>query len=229
MRSLIGIVGIVVMGVAAAASAQPPTDLRDVIVTTGEAIVQRTPDIAYITVAVETRAKNPRDAQRQNADAMAAVAKRLGDTGLARDALRTVGLRLEQEFDTANGRRIPREFLARNALEVTVADVNRAGEIADAAVQAGATSLDGIRFDVKDRAGAEREAIRLAVVDARARCEAAAAGAGRSVDRILKIEQGANAIVRPQQMRFAVAEAVTVVQPGLIEIRAEVTLTAAMR
>jgi len=226
MRSLIWII---LMAIAAAASAQPPTEVRDVIVTTGEAVVQRTPDIAHVTQAVETRAKSPRDAQRQNADAMAAVAKRLGDAGLARDALRTVGLRLEQEFDNANGRRIPRDFLARNALDVTVADVNRAGEIADAAVQAGATSIDGIRFDVKDRAGAEREAIRLAVVDARARCEAAAAGAGRAVDRILKIEQGANAIVRPQQMRFAVAEAATVVQPGLIEIRADVTLTAAMR
>jgi uncharacterized protein YggE len=215
--------------IAASASAQQPTDLRDVIVTTGEAVVRRTPDIADLTVAVETRAKSPRDAQRQNADAMAAVAKRLGDAGIARDALRTVGLRLEQEFDNANGRRIPRDFLARNALEVTVADVNRVGEIADIAVQAGATSLDGIRFDVKDRAGAEREAIRLAVVDARARCEAAAAGAGRTVDRILKIEQGAEAIVRPQQMRFAAAEAVTVVQAGLIEIRAEITLTASMR
>jgi uncharacterized protein YggE len=228
MRSLIAAL-LALMSVSV--STQQPAELRDVIVTTGEAIVRRAPDIAYITLAVETRAKSPRDAQRQNAETMAAVMKRLSDAGVARDALRTVGLRLEQEFDSANGRRIPRDFLARNALEVTVADVNRAGEIADAAVQAGASSLDGIRFDVKDRAGAEREAIRLAVVDARARCEAAAAGAGRAVDRILKIEQGAEAIVRPQTMRLSSFEtnAVTNVQPGFIEIRAEVTLTALMR
>jgi uncharacterized protein YggE len=228
MRSLIAAL-LALMSVSV--STQQPAEQRDVIVTTGEAIVRRAPDIAYITLAVETRAKSPRDAQRQNAETMAAVMKRLSDAGVARDALRTVGLRLEQEFDSANGRRIPRDFLARNALEVTVADVNRAGEIADAAVQAGATSIDGIRFDVKDRAGAEREAIRLAVVDARARCEAAAAGAGRAVDRILKIEQGAEAIVRPQTMRLSSFEtnAVTNVQPGFIEIRAEVTLTALMR
>jgi uncharacterized protein YggE len=228
MRSLIAAL-LALMSVSV--STQQPAELRDVIVTTGEAIVRRAPDIAYITLAVETRAKSPRDAQRQNGETMAAVMKRLSDAGVARDALRTVGLRLEQEFESANGRRIPRDFLARNALEVTVADVNRAGEIADAAVQAGASSLDGIRFDVKDRAGAEREAIRLAVVDARARCEAAAAGAGRAVDRILKIEQGAEAIVRPQTMRLSSFEtnAVTNVQPGFIEIRAEVTLTALMR
>ncbi len=38
-------------------------------------------------------------------------------------------------------------------------DVARAGEIADAAVQAGATSLEGVRFDLKDRAAAERDAL----------------------------------------------------------------------
>ncbi len=31
-------------------------------------------------------------------------------------------VRLEQEFDNANGRRVPRDFLARNALEVTVVE-----------------------------------------------------------------------------------------------------------
>ncbi len=206
-----------------AAAAQTP-----VIVMTGEASVRRAPDIAFVTVAVETRAKSPRDAQRQNADAMAAVLKRLSDSGMPRDALRTVGVRLEQEFDNANGRRVPRDFLARNALEVTVGDVARAGEIADAAVQAGATSLDGIRFDIKDRAGAEREAMRLAVIDARGRAEAAAAGAGRTIDRILKIEQGGSRAPAPRQM-FSMAETVTVVEPGLIDVRAEVTLTVSMR
>ena len=39
-----------------------------------------------------------------------------------------------------------------------------------------------------DRAGAEREALRLAVADARARAEAAAAGAGRTIDRVLRID-----------------------------------------
>lgn len=228
MRSLIAAALIMI---AVPASAQQPTDARDVIVTTGEAVVRRAPDVAYVTVAVEKRAQNPRDAQRQNADTMAAVVRRLGEAGVARDALRTVGLRLAQEFDNANGKRVPRDFLARNSLEITV-DVNRSGEIADAAVQAGATALDDIRFDVRDRVSLEREAMRLAVVDARARCEILAAAAGRAVDRVLKIELRSDSIVRPQQMRMASVDesiAVTDVEPGLIEIRAEVLLTASMR
>lgn len=218
---------------AGAASAQPaPPPAHDVIVVGGEATVRRAPDVAFVTVAVETRAKSPREAQRLNADAMAAVFKRIADAGIARDALRTVGVRLEQEFDNANGKRVPRGFLARNGLEIALADVARAGEIADAAVQAGATSVDGIRFDLKDRAAAEREATRLAVVDARGKADAAAAGAGRTIDRILKIEEGEaqQQPVRPM-MRMSTAESVTVtsVESGLIDVRAAVTLTVAMK
>lgn len=201
------------------------------VVTTGTAVISRAPDVAYVSVAVETRAKTPREAQRQNADLMAAVVKRLGELSVPPDARRTSSLRLDQEYDTVNGRRVPRDFVARNSLDVRLDDVSKAGEIADAAVLAGATSIDGIRFDLKDRGAVEREAVRLAVVDARARAEAAAAGAGRSLDTILKIEDGERAPApRPMMaMRMDAATAGTVVEPGAIEVRASVTLTVSMK
>jgi uncharacterized protein YggE len=100
----------------------------------------------------------------------------------------------------------------------------------DAAVQAGATSSEGIRFDLKDRAAVEREAIRLAVADARGRADAAASGAGRAIDRIVRIEEGERSSPMPRpNMAFARLEAVTVVEPGLIDVRASVTLTVAMK
>ena len=203
------------------------------IVTTGEAVVRRAPDVAYLTLAVESRANSPRDAQRQNADAMASVQKELAAAGIPKDALKTRGLWLEQEFDFAGGRRTPRGYVARNTLEVRLDDVARAGELADAVVQGGATSLSGIRFDLKDRAAAEREALRLAVTDARGRADAAAGGAGRAVDRILKIEDSRAAVnvPRPMLMRADAASsaAQTAVEPGLIEISGYVTLTVSMK
>src|SRR5262245_57819961 len=160
---------------------------------------------------------------------MSGVVKRLGELAVPPDARRTASLHLDQEYDTVSGRRVSRGFVARNSLEVRIDDISKAGEIADAAVQAGATSIDGIRFDLKNRAAVEREAIRLAVADARARAEAAAAGAGRTLDRILKIEDGERMpVVRPM-MTMARSEAVTVVDPGEIEVRAAVTLTVSMK
>src|SRR5262245_43748815 len=201
------------------------------IVTTGEAIVRRAPDVAYLTVAVESRAKSSRDAQRQNADALAGVQRQLANTGVAREAQRTLGLWLEQEFDNVNGRRVARDFVARNTLEIRIDDLARAGEIADAVVQGGATALNGIRFDLKDRTAVERDALRAAVVDARARADAAAAGAGGTVDRILKIEDSRKEAAPPRPvmtMRAEVAPS-TAIEPGLIEIRAQVALTVSMK
>src|SRR5436190_2610160 len=218
------------------ASAQPPPPSPDVplIVTTGEAVVRRPPDRAFVTVSVETRAKSPRDAQRLNAEAMAEVQQRLAAARVPKDAIRTTGYDLQQEFDFNQGRRIPREFAARNAIEVRVDEVARTGEVMDIAVQGGATSLAGIRFDLQDRAGAEREALRLAVADARARADAAAAGAGRTVDRVIRVEDSRESIAppRPMMTMARATEAVappTPLEPGSVEIHARVTLTVSMK
>jgi uncharacterized protein YggE len=205
----------------------------DVITTTGQASVRRPPDVAFLTVGVETRAKSPRDAQRQNADEAAAMQRRLNDAGISRDALRTLGVDLQQEFDFNQGRRTPRDYVARNTIEVRVEDVGRVGEIVDAAVQGGATSTGGVRFDLRDRATAERDAVRLAVADARSRAEAAATGAGRTIGRILRIEESREDTIVMARPMFAAAAAQaptpTPVDPGYVEVRARVTLTASMR
>jgi uncharacterized protein YggE len=229
MRTLMSIA---LMLAAAVASAQPP-ELRDIVVTSGEAVVRRAPDRAYVTVTVETRAKSPRDAQRQNAEAMTAVQQRLAQVRVPKDAIRTLGYDLEQEFDFTQGRRVPREFVARNAVEVRVDDIARVGELLDVAVQGGATSIGAVRFDVQDREKVEKEALRLAVVDARGRADAAASGAGRSLDRIIKIEDAREppiVIQRPMMSMARASEAATTpVEPGLVEVRARVTLTASMK
>jgi len=216
-----------------AAPAAAQETATNVVVTQGEAFVQRAPDRAFVTIASEARARSPRDAQRQNADAMSAVRDRLEKAGVAKDAVRTLGVDLQQEFDFQQGRRIPREYVARNTIEVRIDDLPRAGEIVDAAVQAGAASIGGIRFDLRNRAGAEREALSLAVADARARADAAAAGAGRAIDRIVKIEDAREpGITQPRPMMTMARDASaapTPIESGAIEIRARVTLTATMK
>jgi uncharacterized protein YggE len=232
MRTLM-LITLVLAAPQASAPSPDASNPPNVVVTSGEAVVRHAPDRAFVTVTVEARAKNPRDAQRQNAEAMTAVQQRLTVARVPKDAVRTLGYDLEQEFDFTQGRRVPREFLARNAIEVRVDEIARVGELLDVVVQGGATSVSGVRFDVQDREKIERDALRLAVVDARSRAEAAAAGAGRTVDRILKIEDARDSGVIPMPrtiMTMKAADATqTPVEPGLVEIRARVTLTASMK
>lgn len=210
-----------------APGAAPPS-----IVTSGEAVVRRAPDEAYMTATVETRGRGPREVQQQNATAMSAVLQRLSVLGVPKDSVRTLGYTVQQEVDYVNGRRVPKEFVARNAVEVRVVPVERTGDILDGLVQAGATTVDRVRFDVKDRPALEREALRLAVVDARARADAAAAGAGRTVDRVLRIDDTRQPEYRGPVMmstRAAPGDAATPIEPGVVEIRATVTLAVAIK
>jgi uncharacterized protein YggE len=216
----------------AAAQSSPPTE--PVVTVTGEGIVKTAPDRAWVTIAAESRSRNPKEAQAQNAKAMAGVHEKLAALGLPKDAIRTVGYDLQLEFDWTSGKQVPRGYVARNSLEVRVDEVDRLGEVMDAAVATGATSIHSLRFDLKKRDAMEREALRLAVVDARARAEAVAAGAGTTIGRVVRIEESGAQIVpppRPMMARMAAEDAqqTTPVAPGELEIRGQVTLTVSIK
>lgn len=209
-----------------------PADVA-VVVTTGEGTTRAAADRGFLDVSVESRAAAPREAQRRTAEVMTAVQARLRALGVAADGIRTTMAAVNREYDYTAGRRTPKGYVALNSVEVRVDALDRLGEVLDGAVAAGATSVGDVRFDVRDRAGHEREALRLAVADAKARAEAMAQGAGRTVDRVLRIEeQGAAHSPQPMAMKAmrGAADAVdTPVVAGPIEFRATVTLTMSLK
>jgi len=221
--------------VALPANAQQQAPLNEpVVVTTGEGLVQAAPDRAWINISAESRASTAREAQKRNTDAMTPVLSKLKSSGVAADAIRTIVYDVQYEWDFVNGKRVGKGYVARNTVEVRVDSVDRVGEYLELAVASGATSLGGVRFDLKDRAKLEREALRLAVADARSKADAAAAGAGRTVERIVRIEEGGIEggpvpIPRFARAEVAVAAAAPPIETGQTEIRARVTLTAVIK
>jgi uncharacterized protein YggE len=212
----------------------PAAPLEPVVVTTGEGIVQAVPDRAWITVGAESRASSPREAQRLNTVAMTPVLDKLKAAGIPAEAIRTIAYDIQYEWDFVNNKRVGRGYVARNTVEVRIDAIDRVGELLEIAGSAGATSLGGIRFDLKDREKLEREALRLAVGQARGKADAAAAGAGRTVDRIVRIEeQGSFGGPQPRVMfRAEAAQAKDTAAPissGEIELRATVSVTATLK
>jgi uncharacterized protein YggE len=204
----------------------------DVVVTVGEGVVQAVPDRAWITISAESRASNAREAQRRNSEAMRAVQDKIRGAGIVADAIRTIAYDLQYEWDFVEGRRVGRGYVARNSIEVRIDNIEQTGDILELAVGAGAVSVSGIRFDLKDQARQEREALRLAVVDAREKAEAAAIAGGRAFLRIIRIqEQGTGEVmpVRTFMREAAQAGGAPPIAAGQMELRAQVTLTAALQ
>jgi uncharacterized protein YggE len=217
------------------ASAQPAQTNEPIVVMSGEGLVKSVPDQAWVTLATESRSKNPKDAQSANANAMAAVQQRLLAAGIPKDAIRTVSYDLQLESEWISGRQVPRGYVARNLIEVRLDDIARVGEVIDIAVTSGANAVHGVRFDLKNREALEREALTRATADARKRAEAAAAGAGRTIDRVIRIEEPANRVF-PQPMSMMIGRAAMEAEhkpppivAGEIEIRSTVVITATLK
>jgi hypothetical protein len=222
-------------GAAGPAYAQT-TDTRPVIVTTGEGIVKRAPDRAWVTIGAETHARTAEEAQQTNATAMAAVIDKIKAASISADAIQTSGVTLQPEFDYPNGKQALRDYVARNSVQVRVDALDKTGAIITAAVGTGATNVSGVRFDLKDRDKAEHDALTLAVRDARTRADAAASGAGVQVTGVIRIEDQRDFGGAPRPMAFARAAGGaaggapdTPIEAGEIEIHARVTLTVGIK
>lgn len=223
----------VLLAAVPAMAQQPSSPSEPVVVVGGEGVVKAAPDRAWISVGAESRAPVARDAQRRNTELMTPVLEKLKSAGVPADAIRTVGYDLQYEWDYVNNKRVGRGYVARNTVEVRVDAIDRVGELLEIAVGSGATTLGGIRFDLKDQSKLEREALRLAVADARGKAEAVAAGAGRVIDRIVRVEERGVGNIQPPVPMFrqaqVAADAAPPISVGQMEIRANVVVTVTVK
>lgn len=235
LRFRLGLLFVLLAGTAARAQTPAQQQEPPVIVAQGEAIVRQAPDVAWVQIAVEARGARPEDARQKAAEAMTAVLAVLKPIVPAPN-LRTSGLAVTPEMDYTTGGSRLKGYLARNQVEARVDNLELLSKVMDVSVASGATTIAGLRFDVKARAQHERDALRNAVQDATERAQAIAAGAGRTLGPIMRIQEqrmsstpyrvamGGGGGGRGGQLGDA-----TPVTPGEIEIRAVVVLTAAIK
>jgi uncharacterized protein YggE len=223
---------VVLAGWVATSRAEPWTG-PPVVVTTGSAELHVEPDRATVRLATEARAQTAKAAQQDEAKAMTALQKALADAQIPKEAVHTTSYDLQLEFDYAGGKQTPRGYVARHVLEVRVDDLARLGDLVGKAVDSGAAAVSGIQFDVKARDQLEREALRKAVEDARARADAAASGAGTAVTGVIRVEEQRQLEgPRPMMMGRAMAAEASMATPiaaGEIAIRSTVSFTAALK
>jgi uncharacterized protein YggE len=101
----------------------------------------------------------------------------------------TSAVAVQPDWDDDDGGRHPTRKRAVGAVRVRAA-IGRAGDAAQAAMAAGADSLDGPRFVYDAAPTARAELLDAALADARAKAERLAAAAGRRLGRVRTIDAG---------------------------------------
>lgn len=148
---------------------------RPYIRATGDAVVSSRPDQVKVSVGVITQGATAQEATESNASQTAAVLAALRQLLGANADIRTVGFSVTPQYRFTTGQ--PPTligFQTTNTVEVTLNDLTLAGRVVDAAVAGGANNITSLRFTLKDPAPAQREALRLATIQARQHAEAIA-------------------------------------------------------
>lgn len=172
-----------------------PENVRTLNVS-GVGVVYLTPDIVYINIGVNTQRENASEAVTINKEQTTAVIQAIRDFGVAEKDIRTTNFSIwsnpqYDEFGQITGT----NYSVDNTVYVTIRDIDKLGDLLDAAIEAGANSIYSIQFDVEDKTEANKEARALAVEDAKTQAQDLADVAGLSLVEIQTIsyyESGAS-------------------------------------
>lgn len=187
----------------------------------GEGQVDVPPDLATLTLGVDTRASDAQTALSQNAAAMNAVIAAVKNQGVPANHIQTSDLSLYR--DSENG-----VYVASHRITVRLDNVDKVGQVLDAAVAAGANNAWGVSFGLKDQSAARSQALQAAVSDARTRAEGIAKGLGVS---ITGVGSASEVSFQTSPIRYAGAApqpavgSSTSVQPGQLTVIADVKVT----
>ena len=204
------------------------------IVVPGQGVVAVDPDVALLRLGVIVVRPTAAAARSTAATTMQAVLEALADGGVERRDVRTtlVGLDAVRDYSSESRPTIT-GYQLTNSVEATIRTIAVVGELIDAALAAGATSMDGLSFRVADPSSALAEARRRAVADARQRAATLAAEAGVELGAVVAIVEGG--VVEPGPPRpmaefrmTSMADTGTPVEAGTSEIEVSVAVTFAI-
>ncbi len=152
------------------AQAAPAADRSITVVGVGKATGK--PDVAHVTVGVETQASSLQQAVDDNKTKMTSLLDTLKKLGLADKDIQTSNYSIYTERATppTSGANVAVDQLiyhVTNQVDVTVRDVSQVGNVLDKAVAAGANNVYGVSFSVADTTQLESDARSKAVDNAR--------------------------------------------------------------
>ncbi|HVE58239.1 MAG TPA: SIMPL domain-containing protein, partial [Pyrinomonadaceae bacterium] len=228
--------GLVVFAAALYLYRPAPSNNYTRVTVVGESQTEVPPDTAVVSFSVVTQNANAVTAQQENARKIEAVLKALENTtNGAKQEVKTSNYSLSPEQDYS-GSGMPKiiGYEARNTVTVTTDNLNQVGALIDAATKAGANSVEGISFVLRDDSSKRGDALGTATKQAMTKAESIAASLGGKIVRVVEtVEGGAtptpviyqnSTAAANSNATFAKPEFRTQIQAGSINVRGQVTL-----
>jgi len=143
-------------------AADPATHTISVSATGKVTIV---PDVARVNLGVTITKPTVKAARSAAATAMNNIIAAVKAQGIADADIQTVGLNLYPQYANGSSTRIA-GYSISNQIQITIRDLDKAGDVVDTATAKGATEVNGISFELADPAKAMNDARASAVAAA---------------------------------------------------------------
>lgn len=171
---------------------------RDSLTVIGYGQTDGPPDLAYVQLGVAVTDSVVTMAVEESNRRTEAVRQASLAMGIAESDIQTATFNIWAEdrylpFEPAVGAvEPPRETVYRveNAMRLVVRDVDRVGEVIQAALDAGANQVRGVSYGIDDSTALQQEARSLAIKDAQARAEELAAELGLTLGSPIEVIEG---------------------------------------
>ncbi len=155
------------------------------VITSGDAIVSRKPDLALISVAVDSKQSTASAAQQDLASKASNLIARAKALGIADKDVNTSGYSVGPSYAPNTG--TIDGYRAFEQLLLKWHNVDTVGKTLDALVQEGGATQISVGFTLADPKAAQAEARSLAIADARSRAQAMAGAAGVKLGKVLRV------------------------------------------
>jgi uncharacterized protein YggE len=187
----------------------------------GKGSVTVDPDLAILQLGVQTTGDNVTEAQTENAEISQNVINALKQLQITE--IKTIQYQINKMYDYVDGKQIDRGYQVRNIFEIRMNNLAEVGTVIDTAVYYGANVVNSVTFDVEDPDLYYQKALNLAVDNAVQKAQSIADGLGIAIDPVPVLITENSAAPVPYRTAFSLGEVATPVEPGSMQITAEIT------
>lgn len=202
----------------------------------GDAQTKIAPDTAVIIFSVVTQNSQALNAQQENARKSEAVKTAVEAAAAnAQPEIKTNDYNLSPQQNYSGNTPKITGYEVKNTVSISINDLTQVGAVIDAATKAGANSVEGISFVVRENSPAQGDALALATRQTMTKAEAIAQSLNGKIVRIVETQEGGAPLV-PERDSYAASNAMmekqmsakpiynTPVQAGSLNVRSQVVL-----
>ena len=203
------------------------------ITISGEGKITAIPDIAQISLGIETQKLKVVDAQKENTEKMNEIIKELKGLDIEAKDIKTSQYSIYPRYDWNEGRQILRGYQVNQTVSVKIRDLDIIGDVLDMAAQKGANQVGSLNFTIDEPEDLRQEARIEALANAKEKAEALAKVADVKLGKLVSFNESTGG--SPVYWDYGLMEAKAVgmgggepapdVEPGSQEIIINVTVT----